>query len=72
MKEIIGAIGLIVIAIGITYLVSAGIAWIFIWAFELQYSPWVIALPVWFTWVVIDKIRPKRKKTTEELWNEWK
>ena len=70
MKEIAAVILMVVVAFGVTYLISAGIAWLFIWAFELTYSTWVVAFPVWIVWLIIDKLRPKREKTIQEKWEE--
>lgn len=47
----------VILVLGFTYLVATGIAWIFIWAFDLEYSAWVIGLPVWLIVAIFNIVR---------------
>ena len=61
---------LIVIGQGLDYLLASGVAWLAIWAFDLTYNGWAVGLLMWLVWNLWNFMKPKKKKTVDEMWQE--
>lgn len=70
MGKVFGVIIFIILLLGLSYLFATGVAWIFIWAFNLEYSAWVMGLPMWVILVLFRRGKD-RKETLQERWNRW-
>ena len=71
MGKILGVVGLVSASLTIQYLELVGIAWLFIWAFSLSYSPWIMALPLWVILYILRGLKESKKETIQERWNRW-